>query len=139
MAARKKSSFDDRVAQYIDSPNVTCRLRYGAKVSARIRGNYGIYRTYVAQSSGKLIGECSCPSEILPCKHIHALRETWKANPQSFFDLDDWLTQLSRQPKQELIESIGQMVVEAPELLALFEVEGFELGEDEDDDEWSEH
>lgn len=135
MAARKKPTFEDRVAEYVDSPNVTCRLRYGNKVSARIRGNYGVYRTYVAPASKKLTGDCSCPSEIWPCKHVHALRETWNANPKSFFDLDVWLKQLSRQSKEELLEAIGKMVVEAPELLGLFDVEGFEFGEDEEN-EW---
>jgi uncharacterized Zn finger protein len=131
MAARKKPSFDDRVAEYVDSPLVTCRVRYGKKVSARIQGNYGVYRTFVAPDSKKLTGDCSCPSEILLCKHVHALRETWNANPKSFFDLDAWLKQLSRQSKEELVESIGMMVVEAPELLGLFGVEGFEVGDDE--------
>jgi len=138
MAARKKPSFDDRVAEYVDSPNVTCRLRYGKKVSARILGNYGVYRTYVAPSAKRLTGDCSCPSEIWPCKHVHALRETWNANPRSFFDLDDWLKQLTRKSKQELIESIGKLVVEVPELLALFDIDGFEFVEDDEDenDEW---
>lgn len=114
---------------------MTSRLRYGNKVSARIRGNYGIYRVYVAPSSKQLTGHCSCPSEIQPCKHVYALRETWNANPKSFFDLDDWLEQQARRPKDELVESIGQMVVEVPELLALLEVEGFDFSEEEED-EW---
>jgi uncharacterized Zn finger protein len=121
----------------VDSPLVTCRVRYGKKVSARIRGNYGVYRTFVATASKKLTGDCSCPSEIQPCKHVYALRDTWSANPKSFFDLDAWLKQMSRQSKDELVESIGMMVVEAPELLGLFGVEGFAFGED-DHEEWYE-
>jgi hypothetical protein len=62
---------------------------------------------------------------------VHALRETWNANPQSFFDLDAWLKQLSRQSKEELVESIGMMVVEAPEMLGLFGVEGFDVDNEE--------
>ena len=134
MAARQKSTFEDRVAEYVDSPLVMQRVRYGKKVAARIAGHYGDYRTFVSQSSKKLIGDCDCPSEISPCKHIHALRATWEANPQSFFDLDEWLESLMKQSKADLIEAIGRMVVESPALLSLFGVPGFEEQCDEEDD-----
>lgn len=132
-----KDPFESRVAEYVDSPLLTCRMRRGTKVSARIHGNYGVYHTIVAPDATRLKGDCTCPSEIVPCKHVHAVLETWKTNPQSFFDLDTWLKQISRQSKKELVASIEMMVLEAPELLGLFGVEGFE-SEDEDDeeDEW---
>jgi hypothetical protein len=136
MAARQRPTFEDRVAEYVDSPLVTKRVRYGRKVAAQIRGNYGVYRTFVSQASKGVTGGCSCPSEISPCKHIHALRATWEANPQSFFDLDEWLERLAKQSKADLIESIGQMVVQSPELLGLFGVAGFE--EDDEEDEYYE-
>jgi uncharacterized Zn finger protein len=126
------SSFDDRVAEYVDSPRLTCRMRYGKKVSARIQGNYGVYRTFVSPAAKKLSGGCTCPSEIWPCKHIHALRETWSANPESFFDLVAWLKQMARRSKEELVESMGMMVIEVPELLELFGVEGFEANADDE-------
>lgn len=126
MAARYKPSFEDRVAEYIDSPAMTQRLRYGKKVAAKIRGNFGMYHVFAGQSLKKIAGGCSCPSEIVPCKHIHALKKTWEVNPESFFDLDDWLKTLAKQSKAELVEAIGKMVVESPELLGLFGVEGFE-------------
>ena len=134
MAARQKSTFEDRVAEYVDSPLVTSRVRYGKKVAARTAGHYGDYRTFVSQSSKKLIGGCDCPSEIAPCKHIHALRATWETNPNSFFDLDEWLAGLMKQSKADLIEAIGKMVVEAPALLSLFGVPGFEEEGDEEDE-----
>ena len=134
MAARQKPTFEDRVAEYVDSPLVTKRVRYGRKVAAHIHGNFGVYRTFVSQASKNITGGCSCPSEISPCKHIHALRATWEANPDSFFDLDEWLARLAKQSKAELIESIGQMVVQSPELLGLFGVAGFDEDEKDADD-----
>ena len=135
MATRQKQkpSFDERVAEYVDSPQMTQRVRHGKVVSARIAGNYGVYRTQVSQSK-KLAGECTCPSKLWPCKHVHALRATWEANPRSFFDLDGWLKQLAEEPKASLVEAIGNMVMEYPELLSVFGVPGFEDTEEDDED-----
>ena len=130
MATRAKPTFDQRVAEYVDSPLLTQRLRHGKQASARIKGNFGYYRTRVTQSK-KLEGDCSCPSELWPCKHIHALRATWEANPDSFFDYDAWLTKLADEPKASLVEAIGNMVLSSPELLSVFGVPGFEFDENE--------
>jgi uncharacterized Zn finger protein len=133
MATRQKQTFKERVAEYVDSPLMTHRLRFGKQVSARIEGNSGVYRTKVTQSR-KLIGDCTCPSEIWPCKHIHALRATWEANPESFFDLDSFLKKLADEPKESLVEAIANMVEASPGLLSVFGVQGFEdeePGEDE--------
>jgi uncharacterized Zn finger protein len=135
MATRQRPSFQERVAEYVDSPLMTQRVRYGKLVSARIAGNYGVYRTQVARSK-KLTGECTCPSELWPCKHVHALRATWEANPESFFDLDAWLKQLAQEPKASLVEAIRNMVVEYPGLLSVFGVPGFEE-EEEDEEEYN--
>jgi len=138
MAARQNPSFDERVAEYVDSPLVTQRVRFGKQVSARIEGNYGTYRTCVSQSK-KVTGECTCPSELWPCKHVHALRATWEANPSSFFNLDDWLKKLAEEPKATLVEAIGNMVVEFPALLSVFGVPGFEEEvEGDEEEEYSE-
>ena len=134
MATRQKPSFDERVAEYVDSPSMTQRVRIGEHVSARVAGNFGAYRTQVTQSK-KLTGECTCPSELWPCKHVHALRATWEANPKSFFDLDDWLKKLAGEPKATLVEAIGNMVSAYPALLAVFGVPGFEEEADVDDEE----
>ena len=135
MATRQKPSFEERVAEYVDSPQMTQRVRYGKVVSARIAGKYGVYRTQAGRSK-KVTGECSCPSELWPCKHVHALRATWDANPQSFFDLDGWLKELAGQPKARLVEAIGKMVVESPELLSVFGVPGFEEDDEDDNEEY---
>jgi hypothetical protein len=132
--ARHRDPFYTRVAEYVDSSLMTCRLRNGKQISARICGNYGIYQTSVNPGRLELTGSCSCPSEIFPCKHVHALHETWKVNPQSFFDLDVWLKQISKKSKGGLLASIRMMVAEAPELLALFGVEGFDRDDDQDED-----
>ena len=136
MATREKPTFEQRVAEYVDSELVTQRMRIGKEVSARIEGNCGVYRTRVTQSK-KLVGDCSCPSELWPCKHIHALRATWEANPESFFDFDTWLKKLADEPKASLVEAIGNMVTANAELLSVFGVPGFEI--DADDDEHDEY
>jgi hypothetical protein len=135
MATRQKQTFDERVAEYVDSPVMTQRLRHGTQLFARIVGNCGVYRTQVAQSKS-LTGECTCPSEVWPCKHIHALRATWKANPASFFDLDLFLTKLVEEPKESLVEAIANMVSASPGLLSVFGVPGFEEEGVEEEDEY---
>jgi hypothetical protein len=132
MAPRQKPSFDDRVLEYVNSPLMTQRVRIGNCVSARIQGNFGAYRTQVTQTK-ELEGECSCPSEIWPCKHVHALRRTWQTNPASFFDLDDWLKKLANEPKATLVEAIGNIIIASPEMLSVFGVPGFDFLDDVDD------
>jgi hypothetical protein len=133
MATRQKQSFEERVAEYVDSPLMAQRLRYGKVISAQIHGNFGVYRTQARQSK-KVTGECTCSSEIWPCKHIHAVRATWEQNPDSFFDLDHWRKGLSALSKASLIESIGEMVLRSPELLSVFHVPGFDLEAEDDED-----
>ncbi|HEX2474869.1 MAG TPA: SWIM zinc finger family protein [Lacipirellulaceae bacterium] len=134
MATREKPTFDQRIAEYVNSPLMTQRMRYGKHVSARIEGNFGIYRTRITQSD-KLEGDCSCPSELWPCKHIYALRATWEANPDSFFDFDVWLKKLADEPQESLVEAIGNMVMASPGLLSVFGVPGFEEDDNCDEDE----
>jgi uncharacterized Zn finger protein len=135
MAAREKPSFEQRVAEYVDSPLVTMRMVFGSDLSARFAGNFGAYRVRVSKSK-KLTGECTCPSELRPCKHVHALRETWEANPRTFFDLAPWLKQLAEEPKPSLVEAIENMVVAYPELLSVFGVPGFDVEIDDYSDEY---
>jgi uncharacterized Zn finger protein len=126
-------TLEERIAEYVDSPLVTQRVRYGQQVSAQFAGHYGVYRTQVSQAN-QVEGDCTCPSESWPCKHLHALRATWKANPGSFFDLDEWLKELPKQSKENLVEAIGKMVIESPTLLRLFGIAGFE--DDQDGEEY---
>jgi hypothetical protein len=134
MATRQKPTFEDRVQEYVDSPLMTQRLRYEKCVSAQIRGNFGVYRVTVDLKAKKVTGECTCPSELWPCKHVHALRETWKQNPRSFFNLDEWLAELPKEPKETLVEAIRNMVLHSPSFLTVFGVPGFEEERDEDQD-----
>jgi hypothetical protein len=134
MATRHKLTFDERVQEYVDSPMMTQRMRHENCVSAQIRGNCGVYRTTVNLKAKKVTGECTCPSELWPCKHVHALRATWDKNPDSFFNLDDWLAALPKEPKESLVESIRNMVLHSPTLLTVFGVPGFEEDESGEDD-----
>ena len=123
---------EDRAAVYVDSPLMTQRIRYGRRLLARIDGVYGVYRTQ-AHLGRRMDDRCTCPSELWPCKHVNALRRTWKANPASFLDLKRFLKGLSRQSKPALIAAIAQMVLMSPEGLSVFGVKGFE-SEPEDED-----
>lgn len=136
-AARQKPTPEQRIAVYVDSPMMTQRVRQAKQVSARILGNYGVYRTQVnvGKKTKTPSGFCSCPSDWQPCKHIRALRETWDRNPESFFDLDQWLAELFDLPKAKLVEAIAKIVMQSPECLSEFGVPGFEVDETEDDEE----
>jgi hypothetical protein len=122
------------VAEYVDSPLKKQRQRLGKQVSASIEGNFGVYRTHVTKSK-KLEGDCSCPSELWPCKHIHALRATWESNLSNFFDFDAWLKQLANGPKANLVEAIGNIVLASPGFLNVLGVPGFEDDDDGAEDE----
>jgi hypothetical protein len=136
MTARHKPTFDDRVREYVDSPMMTQRIRYEKYVSAQIRGNFGVYRTTTIFNAMKVTGECSCPSELWPCKHVHALRATWEEHPETFFNFDNWLAELPKQPKASLVEAIRNMVLHSPNLLSVFGVPGFEDDERDYDDDY---
>ena len=126
MAKRRKSTKPiDRAAEYIDSPLMTQRLRNGREVTARIDGNYGVYRTLM-RIGRATDGSCSCPSEGWPCKHLRALEATWKTNPASFLDLSKVLDDLASKSKTDLLMLIGNMVTIAPETLTACGVKGFE-------------
>lgn len=139
---RRAPTREDRVAVYVDSPMMTHRVRFKRQLFARIQGNYGAYRTWVRLGHGGLDSGCTCPSEWRPCKHVHALERTWRANRRSFFDVGGFLKTLAGRPKATLVEVIGRLIARAPEGLAALGVEGFEDGEPEDpeaeaeDGEW---
>jgi hypothetical protein len=142
VAKRQTRIPEQRIAEYVDSPMMMQRVRFGKQISARILGNYGTYRTKAGQSK-KVTGECTCPSDWWPCKHVHALRETWRINPHSFFDLDQFIAELFERPKGKLIEAIEQMIVASPEMLQFFDIPGFEKvsgegDEIDEEDDWDE-
>lgn len=138
-SARAKPTPEQRIAEYVDSPMMTHRLRQGKIVSARILGNYGVYRTEVSTAKrGKTPnGSCTCPSDWRPCKHVYALQATWEGNSASFFDLDQWLAELFEWPKSKLVDAIAKVIERNPESLTEFGVLGFEYAaEDDDEEDW---
>ena len=112
---------------------MTKRLRFGPIVSVEIAGRYGDYRTRL-KLTRKLDGDCTCPSDGWPCKHIRALRATWEMNPESFLDVDAFLRELDARGKAELIETIGKIVVAFPQTLGVFGVAGFDEADDDGND-----
>jgi len=125
----------DPAIEYIDSALMTQRLRHGREVSARIDGRYGLYRTR-AKLSRRVDGDCTCPSETWPCKHVRALRATWEQNPSSFLDVQAFLRSLKTREKAELVDAISGIVTRYPQVLALLGVQGFD-DEDSDPDAWT--
>jgi uncharacterized Zn finger protein len=123
-AKRAKQKRPDRALEYVDSPMMQQRLRYRRELSARIQGNYGVYRTRVRIGSVET-SSCTCPSEVWPCKHVRAMLATWKSNPDSFYNLEALLTGLADTQKENLIKMIAAMVVAAPECLAALGVDEF--------------
>lgn len=131
MSSKKRSSAFDRAEEYIDSPVMTKRLSYGRELSARIQGNYGVYRTRV-RVGDTAQGTCTCPSEEHPCKHIRALEATWNKYPETFFELEHVVEDLTSQSRPQLIDLVAQMALIAPETLAACGVEEFEEDGDEE-------
>lgn len=131
-SSKAKAPKTDPAIEYIDSRLMTQRLRYERDVSARIDGRYGVYRTR-ARLTRRIDGDCTCPSDVWPCKHLRALRATWERNPSSFFDVAAFLRSLRSCEKPELIEAIGRMVVAYPSALRLLGVAGFDVDETEVD------
>jgi uncharacterized Zn finger protein len=109
---------------------MTQRLTHGRSLSVRIQGNHGIYRTRLRLGS-RPSGDCTCPSDWSPCKHVRALEATWKANPESFLDLEAFLVGLSKKSSAELAKLIGRMALVAPESLSACGFEDFESEPDE--------
>lgn len=132
--ARARVAKEDAATEYIDNPMMTKRLRFSRTVSAEIAGRYGDYRTRL-RLTRKLDGDCTCPSDYWPCKHVRALRATWEANPDSFLDVEAFLRGLDAREKAELIETIGKIVAAFPQTLGLFGVAGFDENEDDGDED----
>ena len=109
------------------------RLLYKRQLSVSIDGRYGTYRTHL-KLARRLNGRCSCPSDEFPCKHLRALRGTWRVNPESFLDLAPVLEELARRPPASLVAAIAEIVLNRPETLAAFGVKGFEP--DDESDVW---
>lgn len=122
------------MAEYVNSPRLRQRLKAGPEISCVVDGNSGVYRTSLSlkRSGG---GWCTCPSEYVPCKHVVALRQTYKLKPRSFVDLDAVLKKLASKEKAELLRVIREMAIAAPPSLSALGVKGFEPPEEPESDE----
>lgn len=127
-------SWEDRVAEYVDSPRLRQRVKIGPEISCLIDGNSGTYRTHL-HLRGRQAGSCTCPSEYVPCKHVHALRETYKLRPRSFVDFESIMKKLAAKDKPALLKLIREMAVTSPPALAALGVKGFEPPDEEGEDE----
>jgi hypothetical protein len=133
---RARRTVDARAAEYVDRPVMYMRIRDGRRLVVRVSGNYGEYRTEVnlAAASGD---SCTCPSEAFPCKHVRAVRETWRVNARSFFDVQNLLKSLAQSPHTALLAAIRTIVMAHPESLRILGVPGFapvtEAGDADDD------
>lgn len=121
-------------AEYVDTPLLTNRLHFRGELSARMSGTRGVYRTWVRPGGSLHNCSCSCGAESMPCKHVVALEETWRINPVSFLDLDEFLATLAEKSKEQLLEMFGQLVLRWPAILGILQVSGFHRNLDEEDD-----
>jgi len=127
-------NYSDRVAEYVDSDRMFHWLRLGRVVTCNIQGNYGTYRTS-ATIKGKWEGDCSCPAEYWPSKHMDALRLTFQMRPRTFVDIDSLVKRrLEKRSQAELVGIIREMVVKAPATLGVLGVKGYEDDSEHDED-----
>jgi len=113
---RKRPTWAERAAPYVDSPLMTYRVVHKRNIAAIIEGNFGVYRTR-KRIGAKGCGHCTCPSELFPCKHIRALEATWQRNPESFFNLQPVLQSLAKQPRDRLIQTLADLALGTPEVI----------------------
>ncbi len=128
-------AWSDRVAEYVDSPRLGQRLKIGQEISCVVDGNSGVYRTSLSLKRSK--GSwCTCPSEYVPCKHVHALRETYKLRPRSFIDVEATLRKkLASKDRPALLKVILEMARTSPPALAALGIKGFDPPDSSEDDE----
>ncbi|MHB1095060.1 MAG: SWIM zinc finger family protein [Gemmatimonadaceae bacterium] len=134
MTARAKGGGDPRAAEYVDSPSMRMRIRDGQRLVVRIDGRYGFYRTELNLAAPNA-SSCSCPSDESPCKHVRALRKTWRVNPRSFLELESLLDVLSRRGRGAFLEALRTIILAHPECLGALGIPGFRLDDTEGDDD----
>ena len=134
LTARAKGGGDPRAAEYVDSPSMRMRIRDGRRLVVRVDGRYGFYRTELNLAAPNA-SSCSCPSEESPCKHVRALRKTWRVNPRSFLELESLLDVLSRRGRGAFLEALRTIIFAHPECLGALGIPGFGLDDTERDDD----
>lgn len=122
------------MGEYVNSPRLRQRLKTGSEISCVVDGNSGVYRT---RASLKRSGDsgCTCPSEYVPCKHVAALRQTYKLRPRSFADLDAVVKKLTTKDKGQLLRIIREMAAASPSSLSALGVRGFEPPEESEEED----
>lgn len=133
-ARGKRSARPDRMDEYVNSSLMSHRLKYKDRLTARVSGRYGVYRTSVTLSR-KVIHDCTCPSDVWPCKHARALLATWQLSPQTFLDLESCVRALAGYSKEQLLDAIAQLLMLSPRALWVLGIPGFEALSDDDDDD----
>jgi hypothetical protein len=122
-------TWEARVAEYGDSPLLFHRIRLGDTISCEIDGSEGVYQV-AAVPAARGTFSCTCPSEIQPCKHIAALRETFARRPDSFYDAGALLKRIERKTAAELRGLIRDAIIASPGFVAAIDPTAF--GDDED-------
>lgn len=107
---------EQRVKEYVDSPRLFHRVKLGAEILCEVNGHEGVYLTRTSTASRGSYS-CSCPSEIAPCKHVEALRKTFRQNPASFFDAERTLAALATTTKADILHSIRAIILDTPRAL----------------------
>lgn len=126
-------SRSDRVAAYVDSPALAKRIRFGPDLACEVSGSLGIYQT---RASVRQRGEssCTCPSEIVPCKHVDALRETYKVRPTSFVEAEPLLAKFATRSKEQMVAQIRTATLASPSILSALGLVEFEEADEFLDD-----
>ncbi len=127
-------SWEVRIAEYVDSPKLACRIKVGKVISCAVAGNYGTYHTR-ANLKETWDASCSCPYDGGRCKHILALEETYRKKPRSFVDVDRFLQRLSRRPITEILGLMRDMMGAHPQALDVLKIKGFRYLPERDEDE----
>jgi uncharacterized Zn finger protein len=110
----------------------THRLRLPQSIGGRVAGPHGVYTVSLGIAGETLTPSCSCASDAGFCRHVIALGLTYIEEPESFYDLQNLMTDLEQRSHADLVGLILQMVSRYPETLGILGVERF--GDEEDDE-----
>lgn len=120
------------------SPPTWTRLRsrsaFASAKSSRARSAGVSGRTLRAPPSARVASRkssCTCPSDADPCKHVEALRETYKVHPASFVDAEPLLAKLAKGSNEEIVQQIREAALRSPSILS-----ALDLVELEDEEFW---
>lgn len=122
--------------QLANSDRIFKRVLDGVEISCVLVGEMGQrFSCSVHAKKFTLQGLCSCDSYHF-CEHLASLVLTYLDHPETFLNLDDYLTDLDGLPKEELVQRLRRLVAQYPAsaLEALGE-EGFDSSQIDDMEE----